>query len=967
MATLTLTPNHDKKKGTAQADSINGQAGNDTITGLAGNDTLLGGIGTDSLDGGTDNDRLMGDAGNDTLLGGAGNDYLDGGADNDKLDGGAGADTLDGGTGTDTMSGGDGNDFYRVDNIGDKLTEAAKATSGIDSVKSSVNYTLPANVENLELTGLANLSATGNTLANKLIGNSGDNRLDGGSGFDTLLGGDGDDTLIGGAGVDQLTGGNGDDQVIYSGNQEDYKIDFDADSQTWTVQDINNDGTDEGTDRLTAIETVQFADSTVDASELGTGAGLPQLTVDDISLSEGNSGSKFATFQFTLSRAMADPVSVDFSTVDVTATAGSDYTAQSGTLSFAPGQTRTSLSISITGDTVMESNETFWLQLNNPTGLGLSKSTAIVTLSNDDTPVPTPVATNLAPTLNTAIATQTATEGTAFNLTLPTTTFSDPDGNTLTWSLIQSNGSALPSWLHFDPASRLLTGMPPANTSDLNLRVTVRDPAGLTASANFQLTTPATATTTPEQPAPTAQVGTLTNEQMDGTAGVDYLQGQGGNDTLTGYAGADTLDGGTGQDSLDGGDGNDRLLGGDENDTLVGGTGDDTLDGGAGDDNLQGGDDADRLIGGQGGDTMAGGAGNDYYEVNHRNDRIVETGQPNSGVDTVESSIDFSLAVPGLENLENLTLLEHPNIKATGNDLDNILIGNLGDNVLNGNGGRDTLTGGEGDDTLDGGGSADRLEGGVGDDTYLINTNEDTIIELANGGEADVVIASLTYTLVDQVEILTLSGSGVIDGFGNALDNIISGNKQNNKLLGKVGNDDLAGDLGNDTLEGGTGNDTLDGGEGYDTAVFNANYSDFKLTLDEGWMVEDSRAGTDIEGEDVVKNVEKLAFDDRNLYWFEAAKPIPEIGDFLSGTDQVAIRASAFGFSAPRQATPLSASAFYAAPGAISHDADDRFIYDTDTGQLSFDRDGNGVAAAIPLVILTGQPLLVAEDVILWE
>ena len=220
MATLTGTPNHDKKKGTAQADSMSGLAGNDTLSGLSGNDTLLGGIGTDSLDGGTDNDRLMGDVGNDTLLGGAGNDYLDGGADNDKLDGGAGADTLDGGTGTDAMSGGDGDDLYRVDNIADKLTEAAKATSGIDTVESSIDFTLPLNIEHLILTGLAGLKAMGNALANRITGNAGDNLLDGGNGFDTLIGGAGDDTLIGGIGFDQLTGGDGSDTYQVSSTED---------------------------------------------------------------------------------------------------------------------------------------------------------------------------------------------------------------------------------------------------------------------------------------------------------------------------------------------------------------------------------------------------------------------------------------------------------------------------------------------------------------------------------------------------------------------------------------------------------------------------------------------------------------------------------------------------------------------------------------------------------------------------
>jgi len=157
------------------------------------------------------NDTLKGDVGNDVLLGGSGHDVLDGGADNDKLDGGAGNDTLLGGLGIDTLNGGEGNDVYEVDNFRDQVMEVPGSLGGIDTVQSSRNYTLPVNVENLILTGLQNLTATGNDSANQITGNSGDNQLDGLNGNDMLLGGEGDDTVIGGGGVDTLVGGNGSD------------------------------------------------------------------------------------------------------------------------------------------------------------------------------------------------------------------------------------------------------------------------------------------------------------------------------------------------------------------------------------------------------------------------------------------------------------------------------------------------------------------------------------------------------------------------------------------------------------------------------------------------------------------------------------------------------------------------------------------------------------------------------------
>ena len=222
-ATATLikgTARHDKWIGKAGDERFDGLAGNDTLSGLAGNDSLIGNTGNDSLDGGVGNDNLRGDAGNDILLGGSGDDSLDGGFDNDLLDGGNGNDTLQGGTGIDTLKGGEGNDLYFVDNFRDQIIDVAGALGGNDSVQSSRNYTLPVNVENLLLTGLQNLTGTGNDAANRITGTSGDNVLDGRNGNDALVGGNGDDTLIGGGGVDTLTGGDGSDTYQVSSMED---------------------------------------------------------------------------------------------------------------------------------------------------------------------------------------------------------------------------------------------------------------------------------------------------------------------------------------------------------------------------------------------------------------------------------------------------------------------------------------------------------------------------------------------------------------------------------------------------------------------------------------------------------------------------------------------------------------------------------------------------------------------------
>jgi len=165
-------------------------------------------------------DSLVGGAGNDTLNGAGGNDTLMGGDGADRLTGGIGDDRLVGGLGNDTMSGGAGNDYYVIDSTRDSITELA--SEGNDTVESSVSFTLGANVENLVLTGSANLTGTGNELANRITGNDGANLLQGKAGNDTINGGAGNDTIDGGTGNDQLTGGAGADlfRFIKAGGQD---------------------------------------------------------------------------------------------------------------------------------------------------------------------------------------------------------------------------------------------------------------------------------------------------------------------------------------------------------------------------------------------------------------------------------------------------------------------------------------------------------------------------------------------------------------------------------------------------------------------------------------------------------------------------------------------------------------------------------------------------------------------------
>lgn len=151
---------------------------------------------------------------------------LEGSSGLDTLTGGAGSDTLSGGSGGDVLAGGAGNDLYTISG---KATLVETAQGGVDTVKASAWFSLPDDVENIELTGVKAIGAQGNGLNNVMTGNSAANSLVGRAGADTISAAGGADTLNGGVGADDLIGGAGADRFVFSrGDGADVIRDFGA-------------------------------------------------------------------------------------------------------------------------------------------------------------------------------------------------------------------------------------------------------------------------------------------------------------------------------------------------------------------------------------------------------------------------------------------------------------------------------------------------------------------------------------------------------------------------------------------------------------------------------------------------------------------------------------------------------------------------------------------------------------------
>jgi Calx-beta domain/RTX calcium-binding nonapeptide repeat (4 copies) len=323
---------------------------------------------------------------------------------------------------------------------------------------------------------------------------------------------------------------------------------------------------------------------------------IPEISIDDFALNEGNAGTTVFTFAVSLSAPSGLPITVDFATADGSATtADGDYLAANGTVMFPPGDVSETVDVTVNGDMTFEPDETFFVDLSNPQNATIADGQGMGTIVNDD-PLP-----------SISIADLAEFEGNAGTTSFVfTASLSDPSSQTITVDFATADGSATIAGSDYMATSGTTTFVP-GDTSE-PITVVVNGDTAVEPDETFfvDLSTSLNATIGDAQ-----AVGTILNDDLSAEDAECTITGTKKADVLIGTPGNDVICGRNGNDEISGMGGNDVLLGGMGKDTLIGGPGNDLLVGGQGRDDLQGGDGNDTLQGGMAPDVLSGGAHSD--------------------------------------------------------------------------------------------------------------------------------------------------------------------------------------------------------------------------------------------------------------------------------------------------------------------------------------------------------------------
>jgi len=912
--------------GTEGANSLSNA---NTVYGLGGDDTLsatiaYGGDGNDTLSGGT----LYGDGGDDTLngttaYGGDGNDTLNG----TTAYGGDGNDTLTGATlygdgGDDqlngsTMVGGTGDDTYAVP--GEAIATVVvteEADGGIDTVELGavhdvhLTYQLPDFVENLTFAGPR---FTG-------YGNAENNIIVSGYGNDDLYGYNGNDTLYGGSGYDRLEGGSGSDAMYGGWGNDIYQVGNRGDSV--------HENANEGNDLIESTVTYTLAANVEKLTLMGT-AGINGTGNELANLLSGNGAAN------VLSGLDGDDTLYGLNGDDTLyGGAGNDrLEGGSGRDAMYGGAGDDAYQVGNNADSVHE---------NANEGIDIVESTISYTL-----------AANVE------------------KLTLMGTAALNGTGNELSNTL---NGTVAANVLDGGGGVDILRGGAGDDTYIVDQagdKVIEQQDQGIDmvlSFASYHLSAWIENLTLTGTSAINADGNTLANILV-GNAAANRLDGMAGNDEMRGGKGDDTYVVDQAGDKVHElkDEGIDTVLSSIsydltgqylENLTLVGtsainGTGNsfgNILVGNAA---------ANRLDGLTGADEMRGGKGNDTYVVSQTGDRAYELN--NQGVDTVLSSVSYDLTG---QFIEKLTLTGTSMIDATGNTLDNVLIGNSAANLLDGKDG------------------VDEMRGGKGNDTYIVSQTGDKAYELEDEG-VDTVLSSVSYDLTGQfIERLTLTGTAAINATGNTLDNVLTGNATDNRLDGMTGVDRVYGGAGDDTYVVSQAGDKAYelNDEGIDTVLSSVSYDlagqyieNLTLTGTSAINATGNTLDNTLVGNNAANVLDGGAGNDilrgnggNDIFSFSTSPALVADPDIIRDFSNVSgnndsIRLDHLAFTALSATGPLSAAAFKdLALGA--KDSSDRIVYDSARGDLYYDADGSGAIQAVRFAHLDNHATLTNAD-----
>ncbi|MCX7094842.1 MAG: calcium-binding protein [Methylobacter sp.] len=699
-------------------------------------------------------------------------DYVVGTFDNDTISGGATSlATVWANDGSDTLEGGLGDDQYVVNDTTDVITEYAG--EGIDTVFTTVNYTLLTELENIAAAGVTGSLTTSSIT---LTGNAKDNILDGvgtTTGADTLIGGAGNDTYF-----------------ISSGD----KINADTSGIDTVVADF-------AINLSSAAASTNFAASSATVIENVTLTGSSGVTITGNSLNNrltGNTGAN--SISGGTGNDILDTGATSSGTDSLNGGDGNDtYIIRSGV---------TATITDSSGTDTVKTFATFIAAagIENVTALGTTAVNITANTSNNlligNSAVNTITADAGNDTLNGGGGADILIGGTGNDLYIADASDTVTESSGAGTDTVQLGGTDTTTVFALTDNVETLT-----MTGALNLKASAAAGAGVGGSS----------------------VLSTTAHSMTGNSGTNTLTGGSGNDTLNGGTGNDVLTGGLGNDTyyLDvttdsvteiASQGTDTIIlsatsgtltvptavetvtlsgtsaisatasalatavtmtGNGAINSLTGGSAADVLTGGAGDDVLVGNADNDTLNGGTGNDALTGGLGNDKYYVDSASDTVTEAA--GAGTDTIESTVSLSLNDVAGIGIDNLTLAGTA-ATGTGNAIANTITGNGSSNTLDGAGGSDVISAGSGDDLVIGGAAADSLTGGSGADIFKWTATTAALFATETGSTAGTNVTFAAGTVGDKVtdfvsgtDQLQFDVAGLTGGTSDTLGEIAKG------------------------------------------------------------------------------------------------------------------------------------------------------------------------------------------------